>query len=215
MDDYVSLEPICDGNGYIVRYHENGGGYGSPYSFVCVAERVGDEWVLKAAYGEREHKFSVLAHRRIYAKWAEEGLGQVRFRRGLDGPLRHIKIHKRSNKMQRYFVRLELIITKGGEQFSGGSLWWARLKDDGLAAVTSAAQEAEAQIATLAKGTGPLTVQIMPTVVAMTGKSPDVHSQVFHGIPESALPDGYRAFMGIAQKLVELGDARVKAKHLD
>lgn len=95
-DEFVSLESICGGAGYIVRYHENGGGYGAPYQFVCVAERIGSEWVFKAAYGE----FSVLAHRRIYARWTAEGLGQVSFRRGVDDPLRLIKISTRSSNVQ-------------------------------------------------------------------------------------------------------------------
>lgn len=113
-----------------------------------------------------------------------------------------------------YNLQLELIISRGGKRFSGGALWWEGLKADGFAGVTAVAQDAENTIAELAKGNGPLTVTIVPTVIASTGPSPDVRARVFHGIAESDLQAGYRAFMGIAEKLIALGDHRVEAKGL-
>ena len=80
-DGYVSLERICDGRGLLLRYHPAGAGYGSPWTFVVVAERTGNLWTLRAGWGE----FSRSAWRQIRRALIAAGIKRVYWQRQRSG----------------------------------------------------------------------------------------------------------------------------------
>jgi hypothetical protein len=78
VDGHVSLEPICDGAGYILRHHPGGRGYDTDWDFAVVAERTAGKWTLRAGRGAG---FSMLMFRRLQRALVATGITTVSWRR--------------------------------------------------------------------------------------------------------------------------------------
>jgi hypothetical protein len=77
---HVSVEQIVS----VIRYHPDGGGYGSPYTFSCLITRSGEYGWLSLATGV----FSAKIYRGIYSELVKLGITRVRFERRIRGKRR-------------------------------------------------------------------------------------------------------------------------------
>ncbi len=73
----ASLQPVCGGEGLLVRYHPVGG-FGFPWTFIVLAERTGNVWTLVGGWGV----FSREAYRAIRQALSDDGICEVIWRRG-------------------------------------------------------------------------------------------------------------------------------------
>lgn len=84
---FVSLAPIPpDDPVFCLRFHPDGGDYGSAYSFSCLVTRTGTEGWLSMASGE----FTPTVFREIKRKLKSEGFTRVRYER-MNMPLRRLR----------------------------------------------------------------------------------------------------------------------------
>lgn len=68
---YVSLEPV---HGFLVRFHPQGKGAGSPHSFAVVVDRVADGWEFKGAAG----RYTRLAAKAIRLALSRAGFARIK-----------------------------------------------------------------------------------------------------------------------------------------